>query len=447
LVTLADTLAGKLTPASDNAEQVETGIDRPKKIGLTIAFLVFGVFGLWAALAPIDGAAHAPGIIRAKSYNKIVQHLEGGIVKEIKVQNGDFVNAGDVILVMDSTQSQAQFEIYSGLLLTTSTLEARLIAERDGLISVTYPAILLSAGTSGQIEMDAQNHVFMTRKAAREGSKAVLQQRIGQLRSRVTGLKALLTSKTSLANSYKEELSDFLTLLEEGFTDKQRLRELERNHTQLIGEAADLTATIASTEIQIGETELQILQENYQFQNEVANQLAEVQAKLKDTKERLTAITDVFSRSEVEAPISGLLTNLLVHTEGAVLSPGLQIAEIVPQSDELIIEATVQPNDIDRVEEGQSATVRLSAFNSRTIPILYGTVLSLSADTMKDQNSGATYYLARIEISPESMTELRDLVLIPGMPAEVLITTGSRTFLQYVMKPLSNAAARSFIED
>jgi epimerase transport system membrane fusion protein len=219
---------------------VETGIERPRRIGLGIAFLVFGVFGVWAAVAPIDGAAFAPGVIRVSSYNKVVQHLEGGIVKSIRVKNGDKVQVGDVLLVMDSTQSQAQLEILNGQLLTALALEARLLAERDGAEAVAYPALVREAGQAGSNEMTAQNQIFGTRKAAREGAVDVLDQRIGQLQSRLEGLRALQISKNTLAQSFAEELEDFRGLLEEGFTDKQRLRELERNHAAAAGDAADL---------------------------------------------------------------------------------------------------------------------------------------------------------------------------------------------------------------
>jgi epimerase transport system membrane fusion protein len=250
-----------------------------------------------------------------------------------------------------------------------------------------------------------------------------------------------------LAQSFAEELEDFRGLLEEGFTDKQRLRELERSHAAASGEAADLKATIASTEIQIGETRLQIIQTQNEFQNDVATQLAEVQSQLKDIRERTRANSDIVSRTEVKAPIAGIVNNLQVHTEGAVLNPGSPIAEVVPQGEELIIEASVAPIDIDRVSQGLQATVRLSSFNGKSVPTLYGTVETLSADALQDANTGATYYRARITLTPESLQDLEGFELVPGMPAEVFISTGSRTFLQYVMKPLSNAAARALRED
>lgn len=437
-----------LASPDDNAQtSVETGIEGPRRVGLTIAFVIFGVFGLWSTFAPIDSAAYASGVVRVRSYNKVVQHLEGGIVQEIRVQNGDFVNKDDVLLVIDPTQALSQLESLRTQLLALSAIESRLRAEQQSQLSVSYPAELLQAGAAGQKEIETQNNIFATRKAALDGGIAVLEQRIGQLQSRLDGLRAMRDSKQALAASFEDELDDFRPLLEEGFTDKQRLRELERNLAMQQGEAADLGATIASTEIQIGETRLEILQQQNEFQNQVANQLGEIQVQLKDAREKVTALTDVVTRTEVRAPISGVVNSLQVHTEGGVINPAAPIAEIVPQSDELVIEAMLAPTDIDRVAVGQEATVRLPAFNSKSVPTLFGSVLGVSADAVQNPDTGQSYYLARIQLTPESVADLQELVLVPGMPAEVLITTGSRTFLQYIMKPVTSSMVKGFRED
>ncbi|MGV3590293.1 MAG: HlyD family type I secretion periplasmic adaptor subunit [Gammaproteobacteria bacterium] len=427
---------------------VETSFDAPRRIGMTIAFLVFGVFGIWAVFAPLGEAAHAGGHISVSSYNKVVQHLEGGIVKDLKVQNGDVVKAGDVLLTLDSTQSQAQLEIYSAQLLALTAKEARLIAERDNLDAVAYPELLTkSTAPQAKVEMASQDQQFRVRKTAQEGAIAVLEQRVGQLESRILGLEAVRESKTMLANSYGEELADVQTLLDRGFENKQRLRELERSHAITQGEAADLAAQIASTEIQIGETKLQILQLQNEFQTQVVDELTATQTALKDTSERVTALTDVVARTFVRATADGVVTGLQYHTVGGVIGPGTVIAQIVPQTEELLIEAQVSVNDIDRVEAGQEAQIRLPAFSSKSVPTLYGTVLSLSADAMVDEATRQSYYQARVAINPESLKDIEGLELVPGMPAEVFITTGSRTFLQYLLNPLSNSIARAFNED
>jgi epimerase transport system membrane fusion protein len=255
------------------------------------------------------------------------------------------------------------------------------------------------------------------------------------------------TSKLELAASYSEELVDIRELLKEGFSDKQRLRELQRSYSSFSGEAADLTANISTTQMQIGETRLQILQQDKNFLNEVVNELGEVRTRLKDTEERVVALRDIVRRTSVTAPADGIINGMQIHTIGEVVRPGVDIAEVVPQSDELIIEANVSPIDIDRVTVGQESTISFSAFSSGLVPTIYGKVIGISADSLVDQATGAPYYLARVEVTPEGMRDMGDLVLVSGMPAEVFINTGTRTFLQYVFKPFTTALSRSFIED
>lgn len=422
-------------------------MDSPKRIGFIIFFLVFGVFGFWAAFAPIDGASRAPGTVIVKSNKKLVQHLEGGIVSEILVQNGDFIDAGDPILVLDNTQSMAQLEILRSQYVALKVSEARLIAQRDNLPQVSYPDSLLQSDANVRDEIDAQNQIFTSRQTAMNGEKEVLEQRIEQLYSRLEGLNGLKDSKAELAESYAEELQDIEALLGQGFSDKTKLRAAERNYAILKGEVADLTASISSTEVQIGETRLQILQRNYDFQNEVAAALSETQTRLKDINERIVALQDIVSRTVVRSPEAGIVNGMQIHTIGGVIGPGTPIAEVVPQTDELIIEAHVPTIDIDRVAVGQNAIIRFSSFNSKAVPTVFGNVISVSADAIIDRNTGAAYYLARIEVTPEGLADLGSLTLVPGMPAEAFIATGSRTFLQYVLKPFTNAMARSFIED
>ncbi|MFT4817462.1 MAG: epimerase transport system membrane fusion protein [Pseudohongiellaceae bacterium] len=435
------------SPTVDPSLEALTSMETPKRFGLGLFFLVFGVFGLWASLAPIEGAAHAPGTVAVKSYKKIVQHLEGGIVSEIRVHDGDFVNAGDPLLILDNTQSFSQLEIVNAQFAADKALEARLIAERDDLDSVSYPPILSNSEFNAFAEKNAQSQIFDARRITLQGSIEVLQQRIEQLQSSLVGLHALKESKEELARSYDDELQDVRALLEDGFSNRTRLRELERNSASFKGEAAELTASISSTEIQVGETRLQILQQQKEFRNDVIGQLAETQTRLKDSTERINALQDVVSRTIVRAPVAGRVNGMQAHTEGGVVIAASEIAQIVPQSEELIIEARLSPLDIDRVSEGQEAIIRFSTFSRNIVPTIFGNVISISADSFIDELTGASYYNARIEVNPEGMDELSNLALIPGMPAEAFISSGSRTLLQYLFKPLSNSIARSLIED
>jgi epimerase transport system membrane fusion protein len=295
-------------------------------------------------------------------------------------------------------------------------------------------------------EIAAQNEIFEARKTANDGRIRILEQRIEQLRSQITGMQAQLETKELLAESFQEELQDTRSLLDQGFSDKSLLRQAERNFASYSGEAAELSARIASTEVQVGETRLEVLQQESEFQNEVVSELGEVQTSLQDVNERVVALQDIVSRTTVTAPDTGVVNGMQVHTIGGVIGGGSAIAEIVPESDELIVEATVNPVDIDRVSEGQEARIRFSTFGS-SAPTVFGEVITLSADAITNEANGMTYYLARVEVTPESMADLGDLTLMPGMPAEVYIKTGSRTLLQYLFKPLSNAVSRSFNED
>ena len=422
-----------------------SSVDGAKRIGLTIFFLVFGVFGLGSVLAPLDGAAYAPGTVTVKSYKKTVQHLEGGIVADILVRDGDVVEAGQPLLILDDTQSMSSLEIIASQHAALKMREARLIAERDKSDGVVYTQDPTFSETDVEQEVTAQNQIFAARRTANEGRREILKQRVSQLQNQIEGMEALRQSKELLAQSYAEELSDTQVLLAQGFSEKTRLRQAERSYAAFSGEAAELTANISSTQVQIGETELQILQQESDFHNEVVAELSEVQTALKDANERLTALRDIVSRTTIVAPDAGVVNGMQIHTIGGVIGPGSPIAEIVPASDELVIEASVSPIDIDRVSVGQEARIRFSTFGSRA-PTFFGEVLSLSADALTNESTGASYYLARIEVIPESQ-EFGDLALLPGMPAEAFINTGARTFLQYLFKPLSNSFARSFNED
>ena len=260
-------------------------------------------------------------------------------------------------------------------------------------------------------------------------------------------MQGQIASKKQLVSSYSEEIKDLKELLAEGFADKQRLRELERNHALQTGDIAQLEAEIATNQMLMSETRLQILQIQKQFQEEVASKLSEAQAQLNDAQQRVAASQDKLERVVIKAPASGMVLGLAAHTENGVITPGRPILDIVPQGAELIIEAQISPMDIDRVIVGLQAEIRFSAFKQSQTPKMEGRVISLSPDRITDERTGAPYYLAKVEITPESFKNLGDLQLLPGMPAEVLINTGERTLFEYLAQPATNFFARSFIED
>lgn len=429
-----------------SAASVQANLARPARVGFVLIAVVFGVFGIWAAVAPLEEAAHAPGRVTVASYSKTVQHFEGGIVAAILVGNGDRVAAGQPLLRLEETQSLAQLGMHQVQYVALRVKEARLIAERDGLQVVTYPAELSREAPETTKEMAAQQGIFATRRAAKQASAEILEQRIGQLRSKIAGLEALRQTKAQLAASYAEELEETRALLSQGFADKNHLRELERALAAHTGEGADLRAQIATAEVQIGETRLERIRLEQIFQSEVAGDLAEAQTAINNVAERIRALEDVVARTTIRAPVAGIVNGMQMHTVGGVIAPGTRILDIVPEHDDLIIEARIVPNDIDRVALNQEVTIRFSGFG-RQVPKISGRVVHLSADSYVDEASKYSYYLARIGVTPEGMKDLEGFQLVPGMPAEVFIATGSRTFLQYLFKPITNVLARSFLED
>jgi epimerase transport system membrane fusion protein len=424
--------------------------------GFALVLVVFGGFGAWATLAPLHSAALAPGVITVEHYRKTVQHLEGGIIRSLEVHDGDSVQHDQVVATLDDTQSRAQLEVLRGQFYFRIAQEARLAAQRDGLPVVHYPQDLLAHRDDPRVQdaMRLQDHTLTVRRAASDGASAVHRRQIEQLRAKVKGLQAQTLSRDRLVESYRGELADFTSLLKEGFTEKQKVEELDRALTQSEGQRGQLLSDMAASELQIGEIELKILQLHKDLQREVAKELSDVQAELFQLREKVQSLESLVNRSVIKAPVSGMVLGLAVHTIGAVLPPGGRLLDIVPQHQKLIIEAQVAPIDIDRVTVGQIAEVRFSAFKTRDVPTIDGTLISLSADRIvrdtKESTSGETaYYLARVEVSPSGLQALRDanLELVPGMPAEVLIKTGARTLVQYLMKPLTDTFTRAFLED
>jgi epimerase transport system membrane fusion protein len=431
-------------------EEVSLVIDERsiRNIGVIILISTFGILGTWGYLAPIDSAALAPGYVTVKSHRKTVQHLDGGIVSKLLANDGDIVQEGDVLMILDGTEVKAQLEIMRGQYITLSAQLARLMAERDQQNKITFPDDLQDLSDPHIVEArQGENQIFSARKSAYQGEISVLNQRIGQLNSKIKGLQGQRSSKQELMKSYGEEVHDLKELLAEGFADKQRLRDIERNHALVRGEIAGLTSEIAGNEMQIGETKLEILQLQRKFQEEVAGKLSEVQAELYDVSQRLVATRDKVTRTEIKSPSYGHVLGLSVHNVGGVILPGKPILDIVPQQEELIIDAQVSTTDIDRVRVGLLAEVRFSAFKQAFTPKMHGKVINLSADRLIDEKDGLPYYLAQIELTPDSYLKLGEMELLPGMPAEVLINTGERTVFEYLMQPITNAFARAFIED
>ncbi|WP_256587213.1 MULTISPECIES: HlyD family type I secretion periplasmic adaptor subunit [unclassified Pseudomonas] len=422
--------------------------DRPiRRVGYLMLLVTFGLFGGWAALAPLDSSALAPGVVTVKSYRKTVQHLEGGIVRELRVHDGDLVKTGDVLLVLDNTQARSEMETTRSQLIAALQLQARLEAERDALPEPVAVPALDPADPRVQEARDSEARIFQTRRTSLLGEIGLQEKTIGQIEEQIRGFKAIIVSKQMLAASYQDEIVDLRALLAEGYVDKQRLREQERSLARLQTEIAESQSEIAQARVHVDEAKLKILQLKKAFASEVAGLLGDARTKVYELRERLATLQDRDQRTDILAPESGMVMGMTVHTLGAVVSPGTALLDIVPANEELIVEAQVSPMDIDRIALGKLADIRFSAFKSSTTPVIEGRLVQISADRLINKDTGTAYYLARVALTDKGRQTLGNLTLVPGMPVEVLVNTGARTLLQYLMQPASNVFARSLIED
>ena len=417
--------------------------------GLLIVAVMFGGLGTWAALAPLESAVIAPGVVTVFSKRKTLQHLEGGIVSEILVRDGDFVDRGQLLLRLEDTRARANLAIVEGQLNVFRAREARLAAERDGAEAVVFPAALTEREADPKItgSLRGEAELFAARKAALEGEVEILTQRVQQLKKQITGLEAQRRAKGKQLELIVEEVQGLQTLYEKGYAPKTRILALQRTAEQLAGERGEHIAEIARARTSIGEAELQKIQVAKTFREEVVGELREVEARVFDLEERYVAAADELKRVELRAPQAGTVVGLDVHTVGGVITPGQPILDLVPLEDELVIEGRVAPQDIDKITPGQSSVVRLSAFDLRSTPELTGAVFTASADSLPDPVTGESYYLVGVRIAKEELAKLGNLVLLPGMPAEVFIATGERTALSYLIKPLTDGLERALRDE
>lgn len=446
-------IANDVWHANDNnTENVKAANDAAKlsvKLGMWASAAVLFFFIGWAGLAPIDSAAVASGYVTLFSQKKTVQHLEGGIIKEILINEGDVVEAGQPLINLNDSEAKARYSIVLGQLRTALANEARLNAELNGANQITLPEEFDNIFNEFELFkiVQSQNNLFKTRKEVLEEKVSILQQRIEQSNNQVDGLKSQQKATDKKLLLIQDEAKAKESLLEQGWGKKPDLLLLQRTEADLVGQKGEYISSIAKVEEGIKETELQILNIKNQFTNDALDELKEVQSKIADLQQQFQAAKDVLDRTVIKAPQSGKITGLNYHTIGGVITHGSPIMDIVPQDDKMIIEAQVKVTDIDIVHKGLDAKVMLSAYKSRLVPRLQGVVLDVSADRFVDEHMGMPYYKARVEISEEQMAHLpENIELYPGMPAEVFIVTGESTLLQYMFDPLTSSVRRSFTE-
>ena len=437
-----------MTFGSEKTEERARSIRLHLIVGLAIVVVLAGGLGGWASTAEISGALIAPGQIVVESNVKKVQHPTGGVVGEVLARDGDLVKAGEVVVRLDDTVTKANLAIVTKNLDGLWARAARLQAEQQGIDKIVFPKTLLDRADDPDVKaiIASETKLFEVRVNGRVGQKAQLRERITQLNEEIAGLTAQEAAKDQEIALVEKELIGVRQLYEQHLVQISRLTTLERDAARLNGERAQYIASRAQAKGKITETELQIIQVDKDMVSDVSKDLRETNDKIGEFVERKVTAEDQLRRIDIRAPQDGMVLQSQVHTVGGVITAGDAIMMIVPQTDDLRVEAKVNPQDIDKLQIGQKTLLRLSAFNQRTTPELNGVVTRVSADVTTDQRTGQTYYTIRVSMPPGEIARLGEARLIPGMPVEAFVQTGDRTMMSYLIKPFSDQLMRAFRE-
>ena len=419
-------------------------------VGLALLVATFGGFGAWAFGAPLAAAVIAQGTFVATGQNKVVQHLEGGIIKELLVDEGDVVAAGQPLVKLDETLARANKR---ELFLRRTRLEAtvaRLLAEYDGARELVFPADLRARSDDPEVAtiLDEQRLAFRARRSSLEKDVALLERNIDALDLRARGHGRQLEAFRTQVDIFEEEHGDKAHLYDKGLTRKSEMNALKRAMVEATGHIGRLEAEIAEIDQMRLKYEVQIEKTRSEYRQAALDELQLIQSELESVREKTRKAEDVLARSVVKAPVAGTVFRMHYHTPGGVIESGKAILEILPSQAPLIIETLIPRTEIDTVRVGQEATVRLIALNQRTTPVLKGEVFYVSADAIADTSQGAVQevYVARVSLTPAEIARVDDFAPTPGMPVEIMIQTESRTFAEYLARPVMDSMTRAFRE-
>ena len=431
-----------------DAATLRHALRRPVRLGLLVMVIfAFGFIG-WGGFVPLAGGAIAPGVISPDGDRKTVQHLEGGIIAQLLVRDGDIVSPGQPLVLLESIQPKATHDMLVSQQWTLLVTQVRLEAEQAAQMELQFsPEMLAATDKRLQAMVDGQRRLFNDRLATHMARKNVLRQRIEQLNEQVTGLRAQVDSSNTQLELIAEELVGKEALLLRAIVTKPEVLKLRRAVAELEGRRGEYLGAIARAQQQIGETQIQILMTEAERIDQVTTRLEQLRVELATVTEKLNSSVDILKRTVISAPIAGIVLNMRFKTNGGVLKPAEPILDIVPAEDMLLIDAKISPIDIDVVRAGLPAKVQLTAYSGRSTPRLNGIVRTVSADRLLDEGTRQPYYLARVHVDREEIRQSHsNIELIPGMPAEVLIVTGERTMAEYLLQPFLDALWRSFRE-
>lgn len=410
----------------------------PVLLGMAILIGFFGIGGGWASTAPVAGAAIASGVVSPEGSRQRIQHLEGGIVREIRAREGARVQAGDTLIVLDAIGASSEMGQLTSRLQSLAATEARLQAERKGADTIVFDHPSLSNRDDPEVKAVIQQQInqFATRRANDASQEAILTQRIAQLQDQIEGTEKQLVSVRRQNELIIQEVGISTDMFNKGYEKKSRLLGLQREEAQLTGQEGQLLSSIAKYQEQIGETKLQTMNVRVKRREDIDQDLAQTQARRAEVEQQIKQSADKLARTDIVAPVSGTVMELRFKTAGGVVRPGEEVMSIVPDKDELIVDARISTHDVDDVHAGQQAYVIFPSFSQRNLHRIEARVRSVSPDAFQEEKSGQTFYTAKIEVNRKQLAELDpDVVLTPGMPAEAFITTKERTVLDYVIQP------------
>ncbi|KQW21434.1 hemolysin secretion protein D [Afipia sp. Root123D2] len=439
----------------DHADHQSVALERPRSDmrrivvwGCVLLVMQFCVFGVWATVVPLRSAVIAPGFIKVHSKRKAVQHLEGGIIKSILVRENDQVKAGQLVAKLDTTQIDATLGSLETKLFADLAMEARLAAEQIRAKTISFPDELLRNATksSARIAVQSQEAEFSARLSAIDGERKVIDQQVRQLGETIRGLESNTSGLNQQLAYLKEEIADTNLLFEKGLARKPRLLALKRTEAEASAQVARNGASIAEAQGKIAELESRRKQLDLNQGQDIAKQRHMINEEIGDLKHRIVGLRDQLTRSELRAPESGRVVGLNTRDLNAVLAPRETLLEIVPLEDKLVIEATLRPTDREEVFLGQAARVRVHALNTRRRPMLEGKIVNVAADVLTDPKSGVVSYKTEVELEPKPEANDYLSTLLPGMPVDVFVETGERTFAEYLLQPMMLRIHRAFRE-
>lgn len=431
----------------------EVNTQQPIRLGAAVLVVGLGAFLLWAGFAPLDQGVPASGTVAIETRKKTIQHSTGGVVKDVLVKEGQWVKEGDVLIEVSDTQARANNETIRQAYLSQRAVEARLEAELKNAGSIHFGSDITANKADPfvqQLTMTQQNF-FAARRASFEAEVSALEQSIQALKDQLWGVDQSLVNRLVQIQLQEKHLKSIKSLADEGYAPKNQVLQMEQTQTELKTALSDLKSNQSRLSRSIEESQFRMAQRKQDYQKDVMGLLAEVKKEVQAGKERLTTTNEELVRTQIKSPVDGQVVGMSISATGGVVMAGQKLMDVVPKSEALLIDAKVLPHIIDKVHTGMNVSVRFNTFANTPQLVVPGKLVALTSDVITDPSAGmggiSSYYLGRVEITPEGLKVLGSRVLQPGMPTEVLFKVGERTLLQYIMYPLTKRIAASLKEE